>query len=82
MWCWGTIFTQCTQHLTLPTIHGRARFECQYEDAEDDDPDYQQGIAYLEKLEEKEIRKLRDLKRQRARIPIFDEQLPSTVCCT
>ena len=79
----GTGWRNFTQYMHHLTPHRRpVRFECQYEDAEDDDPDYQQGIAYLEKLEEKEIRKLRDLKRQRARIPIFDEQLPSTVCCS
>lgn len=63
----------------------RYKFETKYEYAEDDDPEYEQGIAYLEKLEDRQIRLLRELKRQRARIRLVDDPAlqnpPITVVC-
>jgi hypothetical protein len=64
----------------------RYKFETKYEYADDDDPEYEQGIAYLEKLEDRQIRILRELKRQRARIKLVDDlalqaQPPVTVVC-
>jgi hypothetical protein len=56
----------------------RYKFETKYEYADDDDPEYEQGIAYLEKLEDRQIRLLRELKRQRARIRLVDTDLIAT----